>query len=124
MGRSKMAMFVYIVAGLAMIGIVSQLFTAPVSFLTNIFVMIGIGLAIFALFYFAFLRKKTASNDMRKYKKAVRQSKAKYNDSRSAKTGTKNANKQKSPQPVKKKTTKRAAHLRVIDGNKSKKRPG
>ncbi|WP_100010688.1 SA1362 family protein [Lentibacillus sediminis] len=124
MGRNKMATFVCIVAGLALIGIVSQLFTAPVSFLSNIFVMLGIGLAIFALFYFVFLRKKTASNDMKKYKKAVRQSKAKYNDSRSAKPSTKNANKRKSPQPVRKKTAKRAAHLKVIDGNKSKKRPG
>ncbi|MFA1821562.1 SA1362 family protein [Virgibacillus oceani] len=118
MSGNKIATLVYIIIGLAVIGLISQLFTNTVGFLTNILVMLAIGLAIFGVIYFVFLRKKSPSNDAKKYKQAVKQSKTKYknqNPNRSSMT------KNKKPQPVqsRKKLHKRASHLRVIDGNKS-----
>ncbi|WP_430785320.1 SA1362 family protein [Virgibacillus flavescens] len=120
MFRNKFSIFIYAIVALAGIGLLSQLFTNPVNFLSNILLMLGIGLAIFSAIYFFFFRKRNTSNDMKKYKTAVRQSKSKY--------AAKNYNaiagnaKKKPPTQVKRKATKRATHLRVIDGNKRKKR--
>lgn len=117
MVRNKLAVLVYIIIGLAGIGIVSQLFTNTASFITNVFLMIGISAAIFAAIYFFFFRNRSSSNEMKKYKQAVKQSKAKYKQqSNPLKPSVK-----KQVQPLKsKKSAKRATHLRVIEGNKSK----
>ncbi|MBP1969724.1 anaerobic C4-dicarboxylate transporter [Virgibacillus natechei] len=119
MARSKLSVLIYILIGLAVVGVVSQLFTNTINFLTNIIIMIAIGVAIFAAFYFIFFRKRNPSNsnEMKKYKKAVKHSKAKYKDNKTAITN-------KKPQSIqsKKKLNKRATHLRVIDGNKHKKK--
>ncbi|GAB3052119.1 SA1362 family protein [Virgibacillus ainsalahensis] len=124
MGRNKISILVYVLIGLAVIGVVSQLFTNTVDFFKNIFIMLVIGAAIFTLFYFLFLKKRAPSNEMKKYKKAVKQSKAKYKQHEPANKPAVNNNKQK-PLQTKKKINRRASHLRVIDGNKSKKkRPG
>ncbi|UJL44823.1 hypothetical protein KFZ58_10250 [Virgibacillus sp. NKC19-16] len=120
MARNKMSVLIYTLIGLAVIGIVSQLFTNTANFFTSIFITLGIGIAIFAVFYFVFLRKKTPSNDMKKYKKAVKQSKAKYKQPK-ATHQTATANRQQQTQ-IKRKVNKRAPHLRVIDGNKHKKK--
>lgn len=117
MVRNKMSVLIYMLIGLAVIGIVSQLFTNTINFFTTIFITLGIGIAVFAVFYFVFLRKRTPSNDMKKYKKAVKQSKAKYKQP--SQTATAN-NKQQAQ--IKRKVNKRAPHLRVIDGNKHKKK--
>ncbi|MFC2948196.1 SA1362 family protein [Virgibacillus sediminis] len=124
MGKSKLSILVYALIGLAAVGIVSQLLTNTASFFTNIFIMLGVGAALFAVFYFFMQKRRAPSNDMKKYKKAVKQSKAKYK-SHPAKMQTKAAVKQQ-PVSVRKKASRRAAsHLRVIDGSKSKKkRPG
>ncbi|WP_373892748.1 SA1362 family protein [Virgibacillus natechei] len=119
MARGKMSILIYTLIGLAVIGMVSQLFTNTVNFFTSIFITLGIGIAIFAVFYFVFLRKKTSSNDMQKYKKAVKQSKAKYKQPKETHQ-TATANKQHAQ--IKRKVNKRAPHLRVIDGNKHKKK--
>lgn len=109
-------MFVYVIIGLAVIGLFSQLFNNTAHFFGRIFTMLGVSIAIFAVIYFVFLKKRAPSSDMKKYKQAVKQSKAKY------KTNNKKSVRQKSPQPLnmKKKATKRATHLRVIDGNGNK----
>lgn|SRR5690554_5598978 len=122
MSSNKIATLVYIIIGLAAIGLVSQLFTNTIGFLTNIIVMLALGLAIFGIIYLVFFRKKSPSTDAKKYKQAVKQSKAKYqrhNQNRSAMT------KNKKPQTLqsKKKLHKRASHLRVIDGNRNKSNP-
>src|SRR5690625_4109133 len=78
MSSNKIATLVYIILGLAAIVLVSQLFTNTIGFLTNILVMLAFGLAIFGVIYFVFLRKKSPSNDAKKYKQAVKQSMAKY----------------------------------------------
>ncbi|GGK02600.1 hypothetical protein GCM10007063_26160 [Lentibacillus kapialis] len=119
MGNNKGALLVYAVIGLALIGVVTQLFTNTASFLTSIFTMLGFGIAIFAIMYFVFFKKRTPSNDAKKYKQAVKQSKAKYS---SQQTKPKTPSKRPQPFSFKKKSNKRPSHLRVIDGNKSKRK--
>ncbi|RKQ16142.1 hypothetical protein D8M05_08015 [Oceanobacillus bengalensis] len=112
-----MAFLFYVIIGLALVGLATQLITSPGSFIKGIFITIGFGVAIFAFIYFVLLRKRAPSNDMKKYKKAVQQSKAKYKDrGNSTKVTPK-----KQPNLIKKKRTKRTSnHLRVIEGNKTK----
>ena len=118
MVRNKLAVLVYIIIGLAVVGIVTQLFTNTASFITNLFLMIGIGAAIFAAIYFIFLKNRASSNEMKKYKQAVKQSKAKYKQQSNPNV---KPSVKKQVQPLKnKKSAKRATHLRVIEGNKSK----
>lgn len=107
----------YLIISLAAVGLVSQIFTNTKSFLTNILVMLGFGIAMFAVIYFIFLKKKAPSNDMKKYKKAVKQSKAKYKHNTPVKS---THTKKQVLNPSKRKPNKRASHLKVIDGNKSK----
>ncbi|MEN1970562.1 SA1362 family protein [Lentibacillus sp. N15] len=114
--RNKFSVFVYVIIGLAAIGLFSQLFTNTAHFFSRIFTMLGFGIAVFAVIYFVFLRKRAPSNDMKKYKQAVKQSKAKY------KSNTKPQQKASQPVHMKKKAAKRASHLRVIDGNKQKRK--
>ncbi|MBP2078217.1 SA1362 family protein [Oceanobacillus polygoni] len=120
MGRSKFSIVVYLIIGLAVIGLISQLFGNTINFLTNILIMIGIGVAVFALLYYFVLNKRNPSNsdDMKKYKKAVKQSKSKYKQPSSPTVA-------KQTKPVvtqKKKRSKRATHLKVIEGNKAKRK--
>src|SRR5690625_5888342 len=77
--RNKRSILMYAVVGLAVIGLLSQLFTNPLSLIKNIFIMLGVALAFFAVLYFITQGKQTHSDDMKKYKQAVKQSKSKYN---------------------------------------------
>ncbi|WP_176447244.1 SA1362 family protein [Lentibacillus sp. CBA3610] len=123
MPKSKGTLVVYVIIGLAIIGVVTQLFSNTASFLTNILTMLGFGVAVFALLYFLVLRKRgpSNSNDAKKYKQAVKQSKAKYNQQQN-KSATSSKSKRPQSFPLKKKSGKRPSHLRVIDGNKSKRK--
>lgn len=121
MKRTRLSIPVYIIIGLAAIGLISQLFTNTTNFFSNLFISLGIGLAIFAVFYFVFLRKRTTSNEMKKYKQAVKQSKAKYDHTQPRKNPVSAGKTQQSIQP-RKKRNKRATHLRVIEGNKAKRK--
>ncbi|MBD1222729.1 SA1362 family protein [Virgibacillus halodenitrificans] len=117
MARNKISIIMYLIISLAAVGLVSQIFTNTKGFLTNILVMLGFGIAMFAVIYFIFLKKKAPSNDMKKYKKAVKQSKAKYKHNTPVKS---THTKKQVLNPSKRKPNKRASHLKVIDGNKSK----
>ncbi|WP_164668638.1 SA1362 family protein [Virgibacillus doumboii] len=118
--RNKFSVVVYTIIGLAVIGVIAQLFTNTASFLGNIMMMLGFGVAVFAVIYFIFLRKRAPSNDSKKYKQAVKQSKAKYKNHTSIPSNS--SAKRTQPLQMKKKLNKRASHLRVIDGNKSKRK--
>lgn len=117
MRRNKVSIVVYVIIALAVIGFFSKLFTSPATFITNIFIMLGVSLLIMSAFYFIFLKKRSDSNEMKKYKRAVKQSQLKYKQNNQH-------NKGNSHQSIKakKKSAKRAHHLRVIDGNKTKRR--
>jgi len=119
MARNKFSTFVYILIGFAIIGLITQLTGNTIGFLTNIIIMAVITAAIFGIIYLVFMKKgNSSSNDeMKKYKKAVKQSKAKYNQTQGY---TVMNHKQGSPQ--KKKRNRRASHLRVIEGNKEKRK--
>lgn len=115
MVRNKFSIIVYILIGLAILGLFTQLTGNTLRFFINIFIMIGVGLTIFAVIYYVFIKNEEQSDEMKKYKQAVKQSKAKYSK----------ANKYKgySNKPaIKKRRNRRASHLRVIDGNKDKKK--
>ncbi|WP_249871973.1 SA1362 family protein [Oceanobacillus saliphilus] len=120
MGRGKFSIFIYLIIGFAVIGLFSQLLGNTVNFLTNILLMLGFGAAIFALLYFFVLKKRgpSNSNDMKKYKQAVKQSKSKYKQPNQVNFHASNNIKQQLPQ--KKKRNRRTSHLRVIEGNKPK----
>lgn len=115
----KFTIFVYLIIGFAAIGLISQLLGNTVNFLSNLLIMLGIGVAIFGLLYFFVLRKRTPSNtdEMKKYRQAVKQSKTKYNKRPSTATAASPA---KTTNIPKKRRNKRASHLRVIEGNKPK----
>ncbi|AXI09440.1 hypothetical protein CUC15_11130 [Oceanobacillus zhaokaii] len=120
MVRKTISILTFLIIGLAVVGLVSKLFTDTANFLFTILIVIGSSAAIFAVFYFVFLRNRAPSNDMKKYKKAVRQSKAKYKSDNIRNTKVVN---KKQPDLIRKKRNKRTAtHLRVIEGNKSKRK--
>ncbi|BAC13854.1 SA1362 family protein [Oceanobacillus iheyensis] len=114
MKNKSMAILVYIIIGLAAVGLFSQLFGNTISFLSRIFVTFLIGAAIFGLLYYFFVKRQSPTNteDRKKYKQAVKQSKTKYNSTSSIPKKPTN----------KKKRTKKSSHLRVIEGNKAKKK--
>ncbi|HEX6594425.1 MAG TPA: SA1362 family protein [Bacillota bacterium] len=117
MARKTLPILIYGIIGLAIVGIFSELFTNTVNFLTSVFIMIGIGVAIFGAFYVIFLRNKNPS-EMKKYRQAVKQSKRKYKQTfKPASITTKFQTTQK-----RKKLRRRPHHLRVIEGNKSKRK--
>lgn len=118
--RNKFSVVVYTIIGLAAIGIIAQLFTNTASFIGNIMMMLGFGAAVFAVIYFVFLRKRTQTNDSKKYKQAVKQSKTKYKNDNGKPSN--NSTKHTQSLQMKKKLNKRASHLRVIDGSKSKRK--
>lgn len=119
MGRNKSSIIVYAIIGLALIGIISQLFTNPMAFLKEIFMIIGVGVVLFSVVYLIFFRSRrgTNSNEMKKYKQAVKQSQQKYKKTNALQT---TASKQRTHKPIKKRNNQRATHLRVIDGNRDK----
>jgi len=120
MPRSKFAFLVYIIIGLAALGLVVQLLTNTIGFIANILMMVGIAVIISGIFYLIFFRKKRNSGEMKKYKKAVKQSKQKYNQKEAASLQPKQTPVKKTTASPKKKRKKQPSHLTVIEGNKSK----
>lgn len=117
MKRNKTAYLFYGLILLALFGLVSQLFGDTRNFIMGIFMMLGFGVAVFAVFYFLVNRSRGSSDEMKKYKQAVKQSKSKYQQSTSRDT-TRPSAKQKFQS--KQKGKRRPTHLRVIEGNKPK----
>ncbi|MFD1360678.1 SA1362 family protein [Lentibacillus salinarum] len=119
MAKNKGSLLVYAIIGLAIIGVITQLFSNTASFLTTVLTMLGFGVVVSALLYVFLFRKRQPTNDSQKYKQAVKQSKAKYSQQQAKPTTT---SKRPSSFSLKKKSAKRTSHLRVIDGNKSKRK--
>lgn len=120
MVRNKFSIIVYAIIGLAIIGVISQLFSNPTALLRNILIMIGMSVVVFAVFYFVFMKKRSnmKNDEMKKYKQAVKQSQRKYKNS----NGNRIINDQTRKQAfqIKRKNKRRTSHLRVIDGNGGK----
>src|SRR5690625_2934060 len=111
MSRSKLSIVAYVIIGLGVIGFVSQFVRNPMMLLKSIFMTLAVGLIVFALIYFLFLKNRSNTSDMRKYNKAVKQSKLKYQQ---------NNTQSYRPRPNQQSQTRRrhhrrAPHLRVIE---------
>lgn len=122
MTRRWFTWIIYIFIGFAAFYIVSQLLTNTTGFLSSIIVMIGVAAVIYGLIYFVFIRKRVGSgpgggntDEMKKYKQAVKQSKQKYGKPAGEAPKT-----TKSPKKQTKKRKSAPSHLRVIDGTKGK----
>lgn len=120
MKRNKIALLVYVIIAFAAIGLVSQLFGNTVNFLMSILIMLGVAVAIFALLNFFINRNRGSSDDMKKYKQAVKQSKMKYQKQQPTGKNKTQPRVKQSAMTSGRKSKKRASHLRVIEGNKSK----
>ncbi|MFD1066226.1 SA1362 family protein [Oceanobacillus locisalsi] len=122
MKNKAVSIFVYVIIAFAAFGLISQLFGNTAAFLSRLLISIGIGAAIFGLVYFFLIRKRQPSgkqrDNMKKYKQAVKQSKSKYSHKQPVKTGGSSYQKTN----PKKRNPKKASHLRVIEGNKTKKK--
>ncbi|GIO27487.1 SA1362 family protein [Ornithinibacillus bavariensis] len=118
MRKGKASFIIYGLIILAAIGIVWNLVTNPAGFLTNILMMVIMGLVLFGILYFVVFGRRGSSSEEKKYKQAVRQSKSKYTQNRNTVQTYQN----QQPSTIKKKNKKRPNHLRVIDGNKAKRK--
>ncbi|MBM7552320.1 SA1362 family protein [Thalassobacillus pellis] len=121
MPRSRMMPVIYVLIGLAVVGVVTRLVTDTMGFLTNILIMVGFA-AVLYLVISRFVLKNRTSDEMKKYKQAVRQSKMKYKGKPSKPKSSPKPVYNPSPIANKKKRKAQATHLRVIEGNKNKKK--
>lgn len=122
MVRKKLPMIVYLLIALAVTGIAIKLFNNPVGFLKSTLITLTIGIAIFGFVYFVLFKNGTAqasnqSSEMKKYKQALKQSKAKYSNNMPTKSKSRTKPTQTKGQ-VKKRHSRRPTHLKVIEGNK------
>ncbi|WP_077308722.1 SA1362 family protein [Terribacillus halophilus] len=133
MRKSGSSIIVFVLVGFAVIGIGMQLVTNPAAFFQNVLVWVGGAVLFGALLYFILTRLRGrstggSSSDMQKYKQAVKQSKQKYKQPKAtpAKKTTKSAASiTKASAARKKRSVKdrsRAPQLRVIEGNKQKRK--
>lgn len=113
--RKKLPLFIYIVIGLAVIGFLSTLIRNPSNLLITILVTIGSAFVIYLIVTTILHRRSQGSTDeMRKYRQAVKQSKQKYQ--------TKTITRSKTTPKQRKKRRRRSAHLTVIEGKKTLKK--
>ncbi|SNZ10760.1 hypothetical protein SAMN05421503_1850 [Terribacillus aidingensis] len=134
MRKSGSSIIVFVLVGFAVIGIGMQLVTNPAAFFQNVLVWVGGAVLFGALLYFILTRLRGrstgggSSSDMQKYKQAVKQSKQKYKQPKAApakKTTKSAASITKASAARKKRSIKdrsRAPQLRVIEGNKHKRK--
>ena len=100
---------------LAGFGLAIQLFSEPIQLVTSLIKTFIVAGLIFAIVYFLFFRSKQTNTSSKKYKQAVKQSQKKY-----GKPNRQHINKMSSKAPNRN-IRRKASHLRVIEGNKSKK---
>src|SRR5699024_12530431 len=81
MSRNKFPIFLFIIVGLALLGVGYRLLTDSKGFLITILGIVGFAALIFAVAYLMLFRNRGSisnSDEMKKYKTAVKQSKQKY----------------------------------------------
>lgn len=117
MGRGNLPIIVYFIIGFAVLGLITMLIKGPLNFITNIFLAIGVAFVIYFILTALVNRGKIGgSEEMRKYRRALKQSKMKYNHSQKVT----NLDQNRRPSPIKKKRRRRnVSHLTVIEGKKN-----
>ncbi|WP_051255248.1 SA1362 family protein [Pontibacillus marinus] len=116
---------IYAIVGLGIIGFGYKLFTDTSSLFTELLIGALVAVLIVGAVYFFLSRRNGGNSDeMKRYRQAVRQSKKKYGQTQSSKFSSK-----MKPSTIKSKVTtkqkqmkKDTPQLRVIEGNKSKKK--
>ena len=119
MGRNITSIIVAFLAGLAIIGFVTMLVKNPGGLMISILVMIGMAFLIFVVLRAILNRRGPGggnSDEMKKYRKAVKRSNQKYKAQ--SKKVQKGKNVAQSSRPLKRKR-KSVPYLKVIDGKKS-----
>lgn len=118
MGRGNLPVIVYFIIGFAVLGLITMLMKAPLNFITNIFLAIGVLFVIYFILTALLNRRRFGGNEeMQKYRRAVKQSKMKYNNSSQKVT---RITQNRRPSPMKTKRRRRnVPHLTVIEGKKS-----
>ena len=118
MERSKFSIIIYFIIGLAVIGLISALIRNPGSLITSILIAIGVAVVLYFVLTTILNRRSHGgtSDEMRKYRKAAKQSNQKYNN----KQKLARMNQQTRPStPVKvRKRRRKVPHLTVIEGKK------
>ena len=115
--RNKLQVFLYVIIGLAIIGVISSFVNSPSKFIISIFMMIGVAFVIFMIFsYIVNTKGSQSNNEMKKYRKAAKQTNAKYKSKTNMSKYSKKDN--LSSLRVKAKRSKRTSHLTVIEGKK------
>ncbi|MET3684297.1 membrane-anchored glycerophosphoryl diester phosphodiesterase (GDPDase) [Alkalibacillus flavidus] len=110
---TKRYLLLYIIIGLAVIGLLGQLIVNPLSFVESMLTTIGLAVVIGGILYFVLKRFRFGSKTSSAYRKAVKQSKKKYGNVDKNMGYNQHINK---PTPIKKQ--RRQSHLTVIKGNK------
>ncbi|UOQ85987.1 SA1362 family protein [Gracilibacillus salinarum] len=123
MNRKIGSIIVYVLIGLAVVGFATALINDTVGLLSSLLISLLIGAAIFGLVYFFFMRKRS-TDELKKYRKAVKQSKQRFKNQQSNFKTKSSALKTSFPskkaiRPLKS-PNRSATHLRVIEGNKQK----
>lgn len=120
MGRNITSILIAFIAGLAIVGFLTMLIKNPGSLLISILLMVGVAFVIFIIMRAVLNRVGPGSGgnnaEMKKYRKAVKQSNQKYN------TQPKKVKQRQQNQQTKrtsKKKRKNVPYLKVIDGKKS-----
>lgn len=112
MQRGKKTLFLIVIFGLAIIGLLSQIIKEPVNLLISILITIVIACGLF--FVLSILNSKrrfVMDDESKKYNNALKQSQRKYKQTYD--------NKSKNQfQTIKKQRKRRKSHLTVIKGNK------
>ncbi|MFB1050388.1 SA1362 family protein [Paraliobacillus sp. JSM ZJ581] len=115
--HNKKTIWFYLLIALAAIGLISQLLTNTANFFSSILMIIGTAVLIYGVVYLLFFRKRNTS-ELKKYKKAVKQSKK----NKTKITALKQVKGKKINRSKQARNHKHAPHLRVIDGKKSKRK--
>ena len=120
MQRKNPPLFIYFIIIVAVIGFVSALITDTGGFIKSILISLLVGGLLFGAIYLLFIRRKR-SDELTKYRKAVKQSKRKY-QSESQKGSPSTHIRFTTIKRNGTNTRRSAPHLRVIEGNKGKKK--
>lgn len=117
--RRHLPIWTYVIFLFAAIGLVTTMLFDMTSLIRNILSTMLMLAIIYGLVYFFVLRHRQP-NDLKKYRKAVKQSKKKYQQPKNSSYQQAQKQQLKQKKHAKTKITKhrRAPHLRVIDGKK------
>jgi len=107
-----------IIISFAFFGLGYSFLNEPARFFKNILIFVSISAIIFGLIYFFVIRKRDQNDELKKYRKAVKQSKRRQKNQSSQAIGMKS----RRGTSLAKKKRAHPPHLRVIDGKKSAKK--